>query len=145
MRNRFFLALTAVCAAALFLPEAARAQEDIPTTVTVGQNRSLKVGAGQHGALKKGRVPPGWTMRDDHPNAQFLEVDGTSVGMAVSAGKEGKLNRVHVDAPAGSDLTVVIGFYDKIASQAAIDTQETYECKKCGRILVCSVRPQCAD
>lgn len=145
MRNRLFLALTAVCAIALLLPEAASAQEDIPTTVTVGQGRSVKVGSGQHPALKKGRVPPGWTKRADHPNAQFLEIDGESVGMAVSGGTEGKLHRVHVDAPAGSDLTVVIGFYDKIASQAAIDTQETYECKKCGRVLVCSVKPQCAD
>jgi hypothetical protein len=145
MRNRLFSALAVLCAAALLLPESARAQEDVPTTVTVGQNRAVSVGGTQHGALKKGRIPPGWTKRDDHPNSQFLEVDGQGIGMALSAGPEGKLNRVHVDAPAGSDLTVVIGFYDKIASQAAIDTRETYECKKCDRVLVCSVRPQCAD
>jgi hypothetical protein len=145
MRNRWLLGLTALFAVALMMPESARAQENIPATVTVGQNRSLMVGDQQHGALKKGRIPPGWTRSDSQPNAQFLSVDGQTVGMAMSAGPEGKLNRVHIDAPAGSDLTVVIGFYDRIASENALNTQETYECLKCGRVLVCSVRPQCSE
>jgi hypothetical protein len=84
-------------------------------------------------------------VRADRANTQFLTVDGKTVGMAVSAGPEGKLNRVHVDAPADTDMTVVIAFYDKVASQAAIDTQETYECKRCGSVLVCSVRPTCEE
>ncbi len=84
MRNRLFLALTAVCAVALLFPDGASAQEDIPTTVTVGEGRSVKVGSDQHPALKKGRIPPGWTTRSDHPNAQFLEVDGKSVGKLTS-------------------------------------------------------------
>jgi hypothetical protein len=145
MRNPLFLAFTALCAVALLMPERARAQEQVPTTVTVGQDRAVNVGGQAHGAGVKGSIPPGWTRRDSQPNAQFLNVDGQNIGMAMSAGPEGRLNRVHVDAPAGTDLTVVIGFYDKIASENAINTQETYECLKCGRVLVCSVKPQCGE
>ena len=47
--------------------------------------------------------------------------------MALRAGPEGKLSRVHVDAAEGSDITVVIGFYDQIASTNAINVQETVE------------------
>ncbi|MEJ2547219.1 MAG: hypothetical protein P8125_05315 [Gemmatimonadota bacterium] len=145
MRNPLFLAFTALCAVALLMPERARAQEQVPTTVTVGQNRAVNVGGQPQGAGTKGRIPAGWTRRDGRPNAQFLNVDGQNIGMAMSAGPEGQLNRVHVDAPAGTDLTVVIGFYDKIASENAISTQETYECLRCARVLVCSVKPQCAE
>jgi len=145
MPNRLLTLITVLAAAMLLSPQQATAQEDVPTTVTVGNGRSVKVGAQTHGAGKKGRIPPGWTQRADAANAQFLEVDGQSVGMALSAGPEGKLTRVHVDAAEGSDITVVIGFYDQIASTNAINTQETYECKKCDRVLVCSVRPQCGE
>ena len=145
MRNRLFLAIAVLGAASLLTPEQASAQQDVPTTVTVGQGRSVNVGGNAHGAGERGRVPPGWSVRADRANAQFLAVDGETVGMAVTAGPEGKLNRVHVDAAPGSDMTVVIAFYDKIASQAAIDTQETYECKRCGSVLVCSVRPSCEE
>ena len=145
MGNRLFALITILAAAMLLAPEQAAAQEDVPTTVTVGNGRSVKVGAETHGAGKKGRIPPGWTQREGAGNAQFLEVDGQSVGMALSAGPEGKLTRVHVDAAEGSDITVVIGFYDQIASANAIATQETYECKKCQRVLVCSVNPQCGN
>ena len=145
MRNRLLLAIAVLGAASLLTPELARAQQEVPTTVTVGQGRNVKVGDNEHGAGKKGRIPPGWSVRADRANQQFLSVDNETVGMAVSAGPEGKLNRVHVDALAGTDLTVVIAFYDKIASQAAIDTQETYECKRCGSVLVCSVRPSCEE
>ena len=145
MGNRLFALITILAAAMLLAPQQAAAQEDVPTTVTVGNGRSVSVGGQAHGAGKKGRIPPGWTQRAGAANAQFLEVDGQSVGMALSAGPEGKLNRVHVDAAEGTDVTVVIGFYDQIASANAIATQETYECKKCQRVLVCSVNPQCGD
>jgi hypothetical protein len=84
-------------------------------------------------------------VREGRGNEQFLSVNGQTVGMAMTAGPEGRLRRVHVDAVEGSDVTVVIGFYDKIASQEAIETQETYECKRCGSVLVCSVRPTCEE
>jgi hypothetical protein len=145
MRSRFLIAIGAVAAAALLTPEVASAQQDVPATVTVGEGRNVKVGANEHAAGRKGQIPPGWSVRADRANAQFLTVDGKTVGMAVSAGPEGKLHRVHVDAPPGTDMTVVIAFYDKIASEAAIITQETYECKRCGSVLVCSVRPTCEE
>jgi hypothetical protein len=145
MRNRLFLAIAVLGAASLLTPEQASAQQDVPTTVTVGQGRSVNVGGNAHEAGKKGRVPPGWSVRADRANTQFLAVDGQTIGMAVSAGPEGQLNRVHVDAAPGTDMTVVIAFYDKIASQAAIDTQETYACKRCGSVLVCSVKPSCEE
>lgn len=145
MRNRLILAIAALTAAALMMPNGASAQQQVPTTVTVGQGRALTVGSQQHGAGVKGEVPPGWEVREGRANAQFLSVDGQTVGMAMSAGPEGRLNRVHADAVAGSDLTVVIGFYDKIGSRAAIETQETYECKRCGSVLVCSVHPTCEE
>jgi hypothetical protein len=145
MRNRMIAGLAVFAAAALLTPAQASAQEEVPTTVTVGNGRTVKVGAQQYGANKTGRIPPGWTRRADRANAQFLEVDDQVVGMALSAGPEGKLSRVHVAAAEGSDITVVIGFYDQIASADAINVQETYECKKCGRVLVCSVAPTCGE
>lgn len=145
MRNRMLAVLAVFAAAALLTPAQASAQEDVPTTVTVGNGRTVTVGGQQHGANKKGKIPPGWTQRADRANAQFLQVDGQTVGMALRAGPEGKLSRVHVDAAEGSDITVVIGFYDQIASTNAINVQETYECKKCGRVLVCSVAPTCGE
>jgi len=145
MLNRLFALITILGAAMLLAPQQAAAQDDVPTTVTVGNGRSVTVGAQTYGAGKKGRIPPGWSRREGVANAQFLVVEGQSVGMALSAGPEGKLTRVHVDAAEGSDVTVVIGFYDQIASANAIATQETYECKKCQRVLVCSVSPQCGE
>lgn len=145
MRNRLILAIAALTAAALMMPNGASAQQQVPTTVIVGQGRTLTVGSQQHGSGVKGEVPPGWEVREGRANAQFLSVDGQTVGMAMTAGPEGRLNRVHVDAVEGSSLTVVIGFYDKISSREAIETQETYECKRCGSVLVCSVRPTCEE
>jgi len=145
MRNRLILATVAVTAAALLMPTGANAQQNVPTTVTVGQGRSVNVGGQAHAAGKKGQVPPGWTVREGRANKQFLTVDGQTVGMAMSAGPEGRLDRVHVDAVEGDELTVVVAFYDKIASQSALDTQETYECKRCGSVLVCSVNPTCEE
>jgi hypothetical protein len=145
MANRLGALITVFAVAVLLTPQQAAAQQDVPTTVTVGNGRSVVVGNQTHRAGKKGQIPPGWSVREGAPNAQFLQVDEQRVGMALSAGPEGKLTRVHVDAAEGSDITVVIGFYDQIASADAIATQETYECKKCQRVLVCSVRPQCAE
>ena len=145
MRSRLLIAIGVVAAAALLTPEVASAQQEVPATVTVGQGRSVKVGDEEHGAGKRGEIPPGWSVRADRANQQFLTVDGKTVGMAYSAGPEGKLNRVHVDASEGTDLTVVIAFYDKIASRPAIETPDTYECKRCGSVLVCSVRPTCEE
>ena len=145
MRNRLVVAIAVLASAALLTPDQASAQEDVPTTVTVGEGRAVNVGGNAHAAGARGRVPPGWSVRADRANQQFLTVDGETVGMAVSAGPEGRLNRVHVDASAGTGLTVVIAFYDKIASQPAIDTPETYECRRCGSVLVCSVRPTCEE
>ena len=145
MRNRLVVAIAVLASAALLTPDQASAQEDVPTTVTVGEGRGVNVGGNAHVAGARGRVPPGWSVRADRANQQFLTVDGETVGMAVAAGPEGKLNRVHVDASAGTGLTVVIAFYDKIASQPALDTQETYECRRCGSVLVCSVRPSCEE
>ena len=143
MRNRLFLAIAVLGAASLLTPEQASAQEDVPTTVTVGQGRSVNVGGNAHGAGKRGEIPPGWSVREDRTNRQFLTVAGKTVGMVYNAGPEGKLDRVHVDASEGTDLTVVIAFYDKIASRPAIETPDTYECKRCGSVLVCSVSPSC--
>ncbi len=145
MRNRLILAIAALTAAALMMPNGASAQQQVPTTVIVGQGRTLTVGSQQHGAGVHGEVPPGWEVREGRANAQFLSVDDQTVGMAMTAGPEGRLSRVHVDAVEGSSLTVVIGFYDKISSREAIETQETYECKRCGSVLVCSVRPTCEE
>ncbi|MGW8283853.1 MAG: hypothetical protein ACWGON_11190 [Gemmatimonadota bacterium] len=145
MLNRLIFSIAVLSAAALLIPNRASAQQSVPTTVTVGQGRTVAVGGQSHAAGKKGQVPPGWQTRDGRPNDLFLVVDGHTVGMATSAGPEGNLSRVHVDAPAGSDMTVVIGFYTQIASQTAIDTQETYECMRCGSVLVCSVRPTCEE
>lgn len=145
MLNRLILSMAVLSAAALLIPHHASAQQSIPTTVTVGQGRTVTVGGQDHAAGKKGQIPPGWQTRDGRPEDRFLVVDGQTVGMATSAGPEGNLTRVHVDAPAGSDMTVVIGFYSQIASQRALDTQETYECKRCGSVLVCSVRPTCEE
>ena len=145
MRNRLILAIAALTAAALMMPNGASAQQQVPTTVIVGQGRTLTVGSQQHGAGVHGEVPPGWEVREGRVNQQFLTVDGQTVGMAMTAGPEGRLSRVHVDAVEGSSLTVVIGFYDKISSREAIETQETYECMRCGSVLVCSVRPTCEE
>ena len=145
MRNRLIVPLAILAAAALVLPAQASAQESIPTTVTVGNGRSVQVGGQAHPAGKKGQIPPGWQVREGHANKQFLTVDGQAVGMALSAGPEGKLSRVHIDASEGTDATVVIGFYDRIATEAAITTQETYECKRCRTVLVCSVSPTCGE
>jgi hypothetical protein len=145
MRSRLLIAIGVVAGAALLTPEQASAQQDVPVTATVGQGRSVSVGDSAHAAGMRGRIPPGWSVRADRANQQFLTVDNQTVGMAVSAGPEGKLNRVHVDASAGTGMTVVIAFYDKIASQPAIDTPETYECRRCGSVLVCSVRPSCEE
>ena len=145
MSNRLLLVLAVLVAGAFLLPGTASAQEAVPATVTVGNGRTVQVGGQSHGAGRKGQIPPGWQLREGQANAQFLDVNGQAIGMAVTAGPEGRLHRVHVDAPAGTDMTVVIGFYDRIATEAAITTQETYECKRCGSVLVCSVRPTCGE
>ncbi len=145
MWNRLIFSIAVVCAAALLIPNGANAQQSVPTTITVGQGRTVTVGGQSHAAGKKGTIPPGWQARGGRPDDQFLVVDGKTVGMANSAGPEGKLSRVHVDAPEDSDMTVVIGFYSQIASQSALDTQETYECQRCGSVLVCAVRPSCEE
>ena len=111
MRNRLIPTIAALTAAALMMPNGASAQQQVPTTVIVGQGRTLTVGSQQHGAGVHGQVPPGWEVREGRANAQFLSVDGRTVGMAMTA----------------------------------IETQETYACKRCGSVLVCSVRPTCEE
>ncbi len=145
MLKRFVIGWAVLATAGLLLPDAASAQEQIPATVTVGADRSVQVGPQSHGAGKRGAIPPGWTVRQEKPGFQFLEVDGQSVGMAMSGAAEGQLNRIHVDAPAGTDLSIVIGFYDKIASPDALKNENTYECLRCQTLIVCSVSPQCAE
>ncbi len=138
--------VVALGAAALVVPDAARAQgapENIPVTVTVGPNRAVSVSGQAHAGGEKGQVAAEWALSGAVQGNQELVVNGVRVGMRARPTEEGRLSRVHVDAPDGTDLTVVIGFYDAIASPAALGTPRTYECTRCGTTLVCSVRPTC--
>ncbi len=126
----------------LVTPDGARAQ-NVPVTVTVGSGRSVNVSGQDHGGGKKGQVPAEWKESGEAPGSVEFLVNGRRVGMRALPTEEGRLSRVHVDAPDGTDLTVIIGFYDAIASPAALSTPRTYECKRCSSTLVCAVRPTC--
>jgi hypothetical protein len=74
----------------------------------------------------------------------YLEVDGRPVGLAPWASHEGSLVRIHVDVVSGKDgrrTVVVLGDYDRIASDSALFEQA----KKCceNDVLVCGVNPAC--
>ncbi|MCK5484339.1 MAG: hypothetical protein KAJ13_11565 [Gemmatimonadetes bacterium] len=70
----------------------------------------------------------------------------TTVSMDATAAHEGKLFRIHVDRPSAgegsADQIIVIGFYDKLWSSGAVDSQRV-ACKVCGEITVCGSRPEC--
>lgn len=140
------LVVGALASAALAVPRDARAQdvpENVPVTVTVGPERQAEVSGRAHPGGTKGQVAAEWKLSGALPGNQELVVNGVTVGMRVRPSEEGRLSRVHVDAPNGTDLTVVIGFYDAIASPAALATPRTYECTRCESTLVCGVRPTC--
>jgi hypothetical protein len=140
------LCVGALAMAAMTAPREARAQdapENIPVTVTVGPNRAASVSGQAHAGGAKGQVAADWALSEVVPGNQELVVNGVRVGMRVRPSEEGRLTRVHVDAPDGTDLTLVIGFYDAIASPAALSTPRTYACTQCNTTVVCSVRPTC--
>jgi len=85
------------------------------------------------------------------PGMVFIQVGGKMLGMRRDLDPgcsecvlpEGGLERIHVDAlnPSGKQV-VVIGYFQQIASDAALDAQ-TVKCKRCPPDLVCSVEPAC--
>ncbi len=70
------------------------------------------------------------------PSLQGVAMDSTAV-------HEGRLFRIHVDNPGpGQGQLVVIGFYSELWMDDALNDQ-AYECKKCGNVTVCGVKPDC--
>ena len=142
------LVVVALALTVLAAPREARAQDrpvDVPVTVTVGANRAVNVSGQAHPGGARGKVQAEWALSGAVAGNQELVVNGVRVGMRALPTEEGRLSRVHVDTPDGTDLTLVIGFYDAIASPAAIGTPRTYECTRCGTTVVCSVRPTCQE
>jgi hypothetical protein len=143
MRNRLFALVTLFVAVALLVPAEASAQEEeFPTTVAASQGRGVVVSGREHAPGFRGKVQAAW---EKQGNQRFIDIGGQKVGLAYAAGVEGTLKRVHVVTEGETDLTIVIGFYDKIATPEAVNVQETYECKRCGRVLVCSISPTCGE
>jgi hypothetical protein len=121
-------------------------QEGPAVTVRVGNGRdNVKIGGKSQNRGKKGRVEnPGLVSNPDSVGHSMLTVDDQTVSMAdEGTSGEGRLTRIHVDADAG--LTAVIGFYSTIDGDQPVNNPNTYSCKKCGGVLVCSVDPQCVN
>jgi hypothetical protein len=71
----------------------------------------------------------------------------TEVSMDASSPHEGQLFRIHVDRPGKgmddeSDRIIVIGFYDRLWSAAAVDSQAV-NCYECNGMTVCGSKPRC--
>jgi len=121
-------------------------QEGPKVTVRVGGGRSgVNIGGNNQGNGRKGRVNnPGLGRNPNRAGASTLTVDDQTVSMAdQGTSGEGILTRIHVDADDG--LTAVIGFYSTIDGDQPVNNPNTYACKKCGGVLVCSVDPQCVN
>ena len=121
-------------------------QEGPKVTVRVGNGRDkVKVGGSNQNRGKKGRVDnPGLARNPNRAGHSMLTVDDQTVSMAdQGTSGEGNLTRIHVDADDG--LTAVIGFYSTIDGDQPVNNPNTYSCKKCGGVLVCSVDPQCVN
>ncbi len=112
----------------------------------------IKAEAWEHSNARQGRVLAPGLIRDtvNFPGQIGLKV-GDGIGMSTVAidslaADEGNLFRIHVDRPVDgkghSGQLIVIGFYDALDSQAAYDGQ-AMECKKCRRVTVCGVNPEC--
>jgi len=69
-----------------------------------------------------------------------------TVAIDSTATDEGDLVRIHVDRPGEgnghSGQLVVVAIYDSLFSAQAINGQ-AYGCRKCGRVTVCGVNPEC--
>ena len=125
---------------------AAVMQEGPKVTVRVGNGRDkVKIGGKDQNRGKKGRVDnPGLARNPNRAGHSMLTVDDQTVSMAdQGTSGEGNLTRIHVDADDG--LTAVIGFYSTIDGDQPVNNPNTYACKKCGGVLVCSVDPQCVN
>jgi len=76
----------------------------------------------------------------DAIGSSIVAIDSTATG------EEGDLFRIHVDRPGEgnghSGQLLVLGFYSDLDSEAAY-TGQAYACKKCGRVTVCGVNPEC--
>ncbi|MGB5526340.1 MAG: hypothetical protein WBO43_10620 [Gemmatimonadota bacterium] len=121
-------------------------QEGPKVTVRVGNGRSgVNIGGNNQGNGRRGRVNnPGLVRNPNRAGASMLTVDDQTVSMAdQGTSGEGILTRIHVDADDG--LTAVIGFYSTIDGDQPVNNPNTYSCKKCGGVLVCSVDPQCVN
>jgi len=121
-------------------------QEGPKVTVRVGGGRAnVRVGNANQANGRKGRVQnPGLGSDPNRAGHSVLTVDGQGVSMAnQGTSGEGRLTRVHVDADDG--LTAVIGFYSTIDGDQPVNNPNTYACKKCEGVLVCSVDPQCVN
>lgn len=121
-------------------------QEGPAVTVRVGNGRNkVKIGGNDQNRGKKGRVEnPGLARNPNRAGHSMLTVDDQTISMAdQGTSGEGNLTRIHVDADEG--LTAVIGFYSTIDGDQPVNNPNTYSCKKCGGVLVCSVDPQCVN
>ena len=121
-------------------------QEGPKVTVRVGNGRDkVKIGGKDQNRGKKGRVDnPGLVRNPNRAGHSMLTVDDQTVSMAdQGTSGEGNLTRIHIDADDG--LTAVIGFYSTIDGDQPVNNPNTYACKKCGGVLVCSVDPQCVN
>jgi hypothetical protein len=121
-------------------------QEGPKVTVRVGGGRSgVNIGGNNQSNGSRGRVDnPGLARNPNRAGHSMLTVDGQTVSMAdQGTSGEGNLTRIHVDAD--DDLTAVIGFYSTIDGDQPVNRPNTYSCKKCGGVLVCSVDPQCVN
>lgn len=116
-------------------------------TVRIAPGRRVKVGGRDFANTVRRVATPVWARVPQSPDHRVVQVNGRKVGVKESTPEEGRLVRLHVDAadagPGETPVTVCIGFYETIDSEAALTTARTYTCKKCGNIIVCGVEPAC--
>lgn len=170
-RRLFFVAaLAAVVLIALrssspWQPEVTRAEAATPTvsldaqeappklTITTGNSRRVQVGSrsfprtGAPAGLRQDSIS-GAPWIENYPGFRALSVrvtprsQVTTFGVKESGEKEGLLTRLHIDASL-PNTTVVIGFYENVATDEAVGSSQTIACKKCGSVIVCGVEPNC--
>jgi hypothetical protein len=99
-------------------------------------------------------MPPGLVRRvverydvDGRPRVALeVGIDPESlvtISMADSTEHEGRLFRIHIDQPeTPGDQLIVIGYYDRLWSDAAVNDQRV-TCWECSGVKVCSAEPKC--